>query len=137
MTWEHGIVACLLYGAVADVGKFFSSSASAKPRSVVFDVWRAGPQLRRTNMAPEEARLQMRLQKAGLTADAVGQAQAHLEQLSAAYAQFCDGKRPRAEPLLYAFKSQREISAAVDSLALAIIDSSPGGTRRWAEDGMF
>jgi len=67
----------------------------------------------------------------GMTVDAPGN-----EQLFAAYAQFCDGKRPRIESLLNTYKSQRELSTAIDSLAKAIIDSSPRGTRRWAEDGM-
>jgi hypothetical protein len=71
----------------------------------------------------------------GLSSEALSRAHTNIEQLSAAYAQYCDGLKPRVEPLLGTFKTEGELSIAIDTLALALVDSSPGGTRRWAEDG--
>jgi len=76
---------------------------------------------------PEELR---RLKGEGLTEKMIEQAQ----PLWIAYDQYCAGNRPRVEPLLDILNTEEHLSAAASTLALSLINSPPGGTRRWAEE---
>lgn len=124
-------VRCSFFAPRTDIQPSLSPLPSAQTTGTV---------ARGASTTVDELRRAVRSQKegiAGLSSEALSRAHTNIEQLSAAYAQYCDGLKPRVEPLLGTFKTESELSVAIDTLALALVDSSPGGTRRWAEDGML